>query len=157
MKKSIFTFFVLGLTVISCNKKATETTTETTISTDSTEIIANDTLTNVHDGHTTQNSLDWNGTYEATLPCADCAGIKTTITLDKSGTFKYAAEYLDKKLKVNDAGDIMWHDNGSVAHLKGKDIDIKLKVVENGLVGLDTEGKEIDGPLKEHYNYKKLN
>jgi len=48
MKKNIFTFFVLGLTVISCNKKETETTTETTISTDSTEIIANDTLTNVH-------------------------------------------------------------------------------------------------------------
>lgn len=157
MKKSIFTFFVLGLTVISCNKKDTETTTEPTVSADSTEIITNDTTTHAHDGHTSQNSLDWNGTYEATLPCADCTGIKTTITLDKSGTFKYTAEYLDKNLKVNDAGDIMWHDNGSVAHLKGKDIDIKLKVVENGLVGLDTEGNEIEGPLKEHYNYKKLN
>lgn len=157
MKKSIFTFFVLGLTVISCNKKETKTTTETTVSTDSTEIIAKDTTTHAHDGHTAQNSLDWAGTYEATLPCADCAGIKTTITFDKSGTFKYAAEYLDKNFKVNDAGAIMWHDNGSVAHLKGKDIDIKLKVVENGLVGLDTEGKEIEGSLKEHYNYKKLN
>ena len=52
MKKSIITFFVLGLTVISCNKKETETTTETTVSTDSTEIIANDTTTHAHDGHT---------------------------------------------------------------------------------------------------------
>ena len=157
MKKSIFTFFVLGLTVISCNKKETETTTETTVIADTTEIIAKDTTTHAHDGHTAQNSLDWAGTYEATLPCADCSGIKTTITFDKSGTFKYAAEYLDKNFKVNDAGAIMWHDNGSVAHLKGKDIDFKVKVVENGLVGLDTEGKEIEGSLKEHYNYKKLN
>ena len=157
MKKSIITFFVLGLTVISCNKKETETTTETTVIADSTEIIAKDTTTYAHDGHTAQNSLDWAGTYEATLPCADCSGIKTTITFDKSGTFKYAAEYLDKNFKVNDAGAIMWHDNGSVAHLKGKDIDFKVKVVENGVVGLDTEGKEIEGSLKEHYNYKKLN
>lgn len=148
MKKSIFTFFVLGLTVISCTKKET---TDTITNTNTTDTV------NAPDHHTSQNSLDWAGSYLATLPCADCIGIKTTITLDKSGTFKYAAEYLDEKLKVNDAGDIMWHDNGSVVHLKGKDIDMKLKVVEHGLIGLDTEGNEIDGPLKEHYNYKKLN
>lgn len=153
MKKSIITFFVLGLTVISCNKKESETT----ISADNTEIIASDTLANINDEHNSQNSLDWNGTYEATLPCADCIGIKTTITLIDNGTFNYVAEYLDKDYTAKDSGEIMWHSNGSVVHLKGKDINIKLKIVENGLVGLDTEGNEIDGPLKEHYNYKKLN
>lgn len=157
MKKSIFTFLILGLTIVSCDKKETQTTTETTISGDNTVISANDTVTKVNDGHNAQNSLDWSGTYQATLPCADCTGIKTTITLDKSGTFKYAADYLDTQLKVSDAGDIMWHHNGAVVHLKGKDMDMMLRVVENGLVGLDPEGNEIDGPLKEHYNYKKLN
>ncbi len=152
MKKSIFTLFVLGL-IISCNKKESETT----ISADNTEIIASDTLANINDEHNSQNSLDWNGSYEATLPCADCTGIKTTITLIDNGTFNYVAEYLDKDYTAEDSGDIMWHSNGSVVHLKGKDINIKLKIVENGLVGLDTEGNEIDGPLKEHYNYKKLN
>ncbi|RRA96090.1 copper resistance protein NlpE [Paenimyroides viscosum] len=152
MKKSIFTLFVLGL-IISCNKKESETT----ISADNTEIIASDTLANINDEHNSQNSLDWNGSYEATLPCADCTGIKTTITLIDNGTFNYVAEYLDKDYTAKDSGDIMWHSNGSVVHLKGKDINIKLKIVENGLVGLDTEGNEIDGPLKEHYNYKKLN
>src|SRR5690606_8076462 len=152
MKKSIFTLFVLGL-IISCNKKESETT----ISADNTEIIASDKLANINDEHNSQNSLDWNGSYEATLPCADCTGIKTTITLIDNGTFNYVAEYLDKDYTAKDSGDIMWHSNGSVVHLKGKDINIKLKIVENGLVGLDTEGNEIDGPLKEHYNYKKLN
>ncbi len=149
MKKVIFTFLALGLTMISCNKKeTTHTITDTHIT---------DTVNKIDDHHNAQNALDWAGTYEATLPCADCTGIKTTIILNESGAFEYDAEYLDKNYTSKDSGDIMWHDNGSVAHLKGKDIDIKVKVVENGLVGLDIEGNEIEGPLKEHYNYKKLN
>ena len=155
MKKNILGIVLMALTVIACNKKETTTTEETTITTDT--IKQPETDTAFQDAHTSQNSLDWFGTYEATLPCADCPGIKTTVTLNKDETFTYVSEYLERDTKIEEKGKIMWHDNGSVVHLKGKDIDTKLKVIENGLIALDQEGKVIDCPLKEYYNFKKIN
>ncbi len=106
--------------------------------------------------HTSQNSLDWAGSYEATIPCADCEGIKTNITLKKDNTFAITSEYINKNTKIEDAGKIMWHDNGSVVHLTGKETNMKLKVGENRLIGLDQEGHEIDGPNAHLYVYNKI-
>lgn len=105
--------------------------------------------------HTSQNSVDWMGTYQGTTPCADCPGIETTVKLYKDDTFSYKATYQDRNLTVADTGKFMWHNNGSIVHLKGKDTDIKYKVGENILMQLDTEGKEITGELAEKYNLKK--
>ena len=153
MKKNILLSALVALLVMGCNKKETSITEETTITADTLQQQTNENASS----HNAQNSLDWWGTYQATLPCADCPGINTTITLNKDETFKYVAEYLETSVKIEETGNIMWHDNGLIVHLKGKDIDTKLKVVENGLVGLDTSGNEIEGPLKEHYNFKKVN
>jgi uncharacterized lipoprotein NlpE involved in copper resistance len=106
--------------------------------------------------HTSQNSLDWAGSYEATIPCADCEGIKTNITLKKDNTFAITSEYINKNTKIEDAGKIMWHDNGSVVHLTGKETNMKLKVGENRLIGLDQEGHGIDGPNAHLYVYNKI-
>lgn len=106
--------------------------------------------------HTSQKSLDWAGSYEATIPCADCEGIKTNITLKKDNTFAITSEYINKNTKIEDAGKIMWHDNGSVVHLTGKETNMKLKVGENRLIGLDQEGHEIDGPNAHLYVYNKI-
>ncbi len=105
---------------------------------------------NAPDMHNAQNSLDWAGAYEGTLPCADCPGIKTVIQLNNDNTFSMVSEYLDRNLKIEDKGEIMWHD-GTIVHLKGKETDIKLKVGENQLFYLDQDGSEIEGALKEHY------
>ena len=32
--------------------------------------------------HNSQNSLDWAGVYQGILPCADCEGFDTVITLN---------------------------------------------------------------------------
>lgn len=34
-------------------------------------------------GHNSMNSLDWDGIYRGVFPCADCAGMQITITLNK--------------------------------------------------------------------------
>lgn len=150
MKKIILSAMLAATMLTACNKKENTVVEET--------VVKRDTLSEtVSDGHNAQNSLDWAGTYEATLPCADCPGIKTTVTLNNDGTFKHVSEYLERDGKFESTGTIMWHDDGSVVHLKGKDIDTKLKVIENGLIGLDQEGKEVEGALKEHYYYKKIN
>lgn len=111
--------------------------------------------THADNAHNSQNSLDWPGTYEATLPCADCPGIKTSILINNDGTFQIHSEYLERDLKTEDSGKMMWHDNGSVIHLMGKDTNLKLKVGENQLLQLDQNGKLIEGELAPHYIYKK--
>ncbi len=148
MKKIVLLSSVLLLGLYSCKEKETvEIQTQD-------EVVNTDSL--MLDEHTSQNSLDWDGTYEATLPCADCPGIKTVIVLDQDDTFKIISEYQERNTKIEDAGEIMWHDNGSVVHLKGKETDIKLKVIENGLIQLNQDGTEITSNLKDHYQYQKL-
>lgn len=151
MKKIILAALFVGCTFVSCNKKAEVIGNKTP--TDS--IVANEEPM-IDTEHTAQNSLDWNGTYEGVLPCADCEGIKTNVVLNLDGTFKYNTEYINKNTKTTDEGSIMWHNNGSVVHLKGKDTDVKLRVIENALIHLDQEGNEIEGPLKEHYQLNKV-
>ena len=53
--------------------------------------------TKTADSHTSQNSLDWAGVYEGVLPCADCPGIKTRLTLNRDGTYERVMQYLERQ------------------------------------------------------------
>lgn len=117
----------------------------------------NDTVSEYIDTeHTSQNSLDWQGTYEGTIPCADCPGIKTIVTLKDNGIFAHSAEYLERDLIAADSGSFVWHDNGNVVHLKGENTDVQYQVGENQLFQLDQEGQRITGELAENYILKKI-
>jgi len=106
----------------------------------------------VADMHTSQISLDWNGIYEGTLPCADCPGIKTTIELKDNNTFVQDLEYLDRDTKFNETGKIEWRENGNNITLVSENGERQqFKVREGSLVMLDAEGKENTGALAEHY------
>lgn len=107
------------------------------------------------DAHNSQNSLDWYGTYEGVVPCADCPGIKTTLILNKNRTFKITEEYLERKSKNEDQGTFEWDASGSVITLKGKTANYKYKVGENTITQLDLSGQPIDGPNKDLYVFKK--
>lgn len=109
----------------------------------------------MQDEHTSENSLDWAGTYEGIIPCADCTGVKTAVTLNSDKTFQYDTEYLGENLKSSDKGTFTWEKNGSTVHLKGKETDNYLKVGENQLLLLDTEGNIITGTLADNYILKK--
>ena len=37
---------------------------------------------------TARDSLDWAGSYEGVLPCADCPGIRTRVTLSDNGRYE---------------------------------------------------------------------
>lgn len=149
MKLPVFYFCLAAISLSACNQTS-KNSQHTAADSTAYETAAAD------NAHTSQNSLDWPGSYEATIPCADCEGIKTSITLKSNNTFTIVSEYINKNSKVEDSGKIMWHNNGSVVHLTGKETDIKLKVGENKLIGLDQEGHEIDGPNAHLYVYNKV-
>ena len=46
--------------------------------------------------HSSRNSLDWAGTYEGVLPCADCPGIRTRLTLNRDESYELSTLTLDR-------------------------------------------------------------
>lgn len=110
-----------------------------------------------------QTSLDWDGIYRGTLPCADCSGIKTTVYLMRDQTFKMVSEYLGKDGQPFETkGKFSWNSAGNTVTLNsgnGKDIFF---VGENTLTKLDASGNKITSALAPKYiltkgNYSILN
>lgn len=111
------------------------------------------------DGHNSQIALDWDGLYTGLLPCADCEGIKTIVTLKKNGTYTRVTRYEGKSKAIfNERGQFEWSEDGSTVLLMGSDPTTsatQYKVVENGLIQLDIEGNLIAGDLADQYRLEK--
>jgi heat shock protein HslJ len=107
----------------------------------------------VPDAHNSQNSLDWNGTYKGVVPCADCEGIETVITLMKDGEFRRRMTYLGKEeTGRTDTGSFAWDETGSKVTLTPEEGEPQsYQVGENALFHLDREGNRITGDLAEKY------
>lgn len=105
-----------------------------------------------------RNSLDWNGTYEGILPCADCEGIKTSITLNSDNTFSKVETYLTyKQEKANEIkGVFNWNPQGTIVSLVFENTFQQYQVGENQLFHLDNDGNRISGNLAEKYILKKV-
>lgn len=72
--------------------------------------------------HSTQNAVDWDGSYIGTLPCDNCLGIKTVLTLNKAGYYRLEETYLDKKEFVYySEGRFNWDISGSRISFRGDD------------------------------------
>lgn len=105
------------------------------------------------DGHTSSNSLDIDGEYKGTLPCADCEGIQTTIKLNKDKSYVKQTMYLGKDGKVfEEKGLFTWNSEGNTITLSGiKNTPNQYFVGENKLTQLDMAGKKVIGNLAEKY------
>jgi uncharacterized lipoprotein NlpE involved in copper resistance len=103
-------------------------------------------------------SLDWQGTYRGTVPCADCEGIETSITLNHDLTYTVKTKYLGKDEKVfEQRGTFAWNEAGSAIVLDDASGDPNRYLVgENALFQLDGEGNRITGDLAEKYVLRKI-
>lgn len=99
------------------------------------------------------NALDWPGTYVGILPCADCPGIETRLTLSADLTYRISTRYLGRKLEPYvAAGRCSWDEEGRtirLAHYRGG--PGRYLVGENQLFHLDEDGKRIGGALADSY------
>lgn len=112
----------------------------------------------VPDMHTSQTSIDYDGIYRGTLPCADCGGIKTTIYLNKDHSYKLVEEYLSNTpQKFESTGKFTWSKDGQVITLNSNGGTRKYFVGENTLTMLDKEGNKITSALAPNYILTKNN
>ena len=93
------------------------------------------------DSHTSQNSLDWAGVYEGVLPCADCSGIKTRLTLNRDGTFTRATQFMGRQNAAETvSGRFAWQANGNAITLDEHGGGQQFSVGEGCLTLLRHEG-----------------
>lgn len=145
MKNQILVMVLASTVLFSCETKKEESVIET----GNKETV---------DMHNAKNSLDILGTYKGVLPCADCEGIQTEITLLKDETYSKKTKYLGKDDKVlEEMGDYTWKEDGNTLILEGINTDpIEYLVTENSLMQLDMQGnKGTAGDVSDKYILKK--
>jgi heat shock protein HslJ/uncharacterized lipoprotein NlpE involved in copper resistance len=93
------------------------------------------------DMHNSRNSLDWAGAYEGVLPCADCPGIKTRLTLGRDGRYELSTQYLDRQPAPQVArGQFTWNAAGSAVQLDAAGGGQQFAVGEGRLTLLNRDG-----------------
>lgn len=104
-----------------------------------------------------RTSLDWAGTYSGTVPCADCEGIATRLTINDDGTYVLQTQYLGKSEELFVAeGGFTWQDDGNHIVLQALEgAPLIYQVGENHLRQRDMEGKPITGESADNYVLRK--
>ncbi len=116
------------------------------------------TANNPDPAHSAQNSLDYDGIYRGTIPCADCEGIKATVYLMRNNTFKTVYEYLGKVVEpFETTGKFIWNKDGNTVTLTSGNDKTSYFVGENTLTQLDPNGKKMTGALASKYVLSKDN
>lgn len=89
MKKTL-TVFGLSLLLAACHSSLDSDTNKANDDT----VINQQESNSVPDMHTAEDSLSWAGEYEGLLPCADCEGIQTKLTLTHDKTYTLEEHYV---------------------------------------------------------------
>lgn len=152
MKSKIIVLGIMFSMLGGCQKKADENSNNLIeIKADSVAGVPMDTLPKADNSKT---SLDWDGVYTGTLPCADCGGIATELVLEKDKTYVLKMKYEGKKegSVIEEKGSFSWDDTGSVITLSYPEKQpFSYKVGENYLIQLDAQGNTIEGKLASMY------
>ncbi len=137
---------VAAFTLMSCTNKGSKQNEESQDTT--TETIA--------DSHTSEISLDWEGVYEGTMPCASCEGIETVVELKDDNTYTATYTYMgEDEYTVSNEGSFTWDESGQVVILVAEDDIKQFKVGENHITLLGDDGEVNTGELAEYYVLKK--
>ncbi len=88
--------------------------------------------------HGSRNALDWAGVYEGVLPCADCPGIRTRLTLRQDGTYELSRLVIDRDREPRLAGGrFAWQPGGNAIALEAGHGGQRFAVGEGRLALLD--------------------
>ena len=107
-----------------------------------------------------RDNLNWVGSYSGVVPCADCQGILTQITLNADQTYQISWKYQGKSDETfKNSGKFQWDAEGNAITLEGLEKDkfpVRYKVGEEHLLQLDMEGNVITGELADKYMINKF-
>ncbi|PSU48801.1 hypothetical protein C9J12_09835 [Photobacterium frigidiphilum] len=157
MKRNLLVVTVMGLLLVGCDQKASTEAVQPEQAESAIVAAIQDQAEVIADAHNARNALDWNGTYNGILPCADCSGIETQLMLKQDGSYMLTETYQGKEGgDVERSGQLEWNAAGNtVTLLNDNGSSIQYFVGERRLFRLDREGKRITGDLAENYILQK--
>ena len=143
MKNINYIFISLLIIVSSCQRKK--------------ESLSENKVQTIADFPKANDSQDFIGTYIGVLPCADCEGMETKLTINENNTFTKSVHYLGKGTKVfEQKGTFSWNKLGNVIQLTDvENAPNHYLVSKNKLLQLDMEGNIIDGTMAQEYQLSK--
>lgn len=94
--------------------------------------------------------------YTGTMPCPNCDGIETLLTLnaDEKRTFSLEEQYNGKNKKVETNG--TWTVANDIVTLNLKTGNYKYQITDNGLISLNADGSKKDPKSAQKYLLKKV-
>ena len=103
--------------------------------------------------------MNWEGTYFGVVPCSDCPGIETRITLNEDETYQISWKYQGMYDKIyQNSGSFQWDTTGGIITLGNLDKNLsptQYRVGENHLFQLDMDGNRIAGEFEDNYTLTK--
>jgi hypothetical protein len=84
------------------------------------------------------------GTYEGTLPCADCPGLQTLITFNSDGTFYMEETYLESDVKPIITNG-KWALDADIITLTAGENKLEYKLISEKEIRWAPDGEEITG------------
>jgi len=147
MKKIFFTIVVTSFILLNCKNEK-----ETVKNVEITDSIKVDTVVEEHNA---KNSLDYEGTYEGTLPCmkGDCKEIELSLKLMKDGIFVYSTKRIgiDKEQLMTSGTYHFENDGNTIVLDQIADVPNSFFIAEGKIYQLDKDQKMIDGVDAEKY------
>ena len=144
-RKLIYVAVMAAAIMVSCNGKKTA---QNEANNDSTSIAATTVAAENVDLATVA------GTYEGTLPAADCPGIKTVLTINADSTYELKQDYIDRKDGHAEASGVLQVLDGKVLMLvrpsSGEHTFNKVKDSKS-VVMTDSLGNEAEGEMAKLY------
>ncbi|SFW64355.1 NlpE N-terminal domain-containing protein [Sinomicrobium oceani] len=155
MKKVLLSAMVmLGVLALPVSCKEKQKNTSETVEQE--EVIVEEESPEVPDMHNAETSLDFEGVYEGVIPCADCEGIKFTVTIHEDGTLEENSEYLGRAKETTFKDHGTWNIDESTLTFTPEAGNPRLYFVGEGFIRmLDQEGNDIEGDLADMYILRK--
>ena len=145
MKSKLMIFAVMSLALMtSCNGNKTA------------QNVVNNDSANVADTAVNENVdlASVAGTYEGTLPAADCPGIKTVLTINADKTYELKQDYIDRKDGHDEASGVLELLDGNVLMLvrpsSGEHTFYKVKD-DKSIIMTDSLGNEPEDDMAKLY------
>ncbi len=101
----------------------------------------------------------WAGNYSGSLPCGDCKGILTKLTLNGDKTYILSSQYIGKEEKATVYKGTFTLDDKDIVTLdaEGDHLKFKLMPADNMIVKLDKFGNaEQGGPAARYYLHRSM-
>lgn len=112
------------------------------------------------DEHHQHASQDWPGIYNGLTPCADCIGIKTTLALNKNGSYLLMTQFLGKsEREFTEKGKFAPGEKANTLVLTPKNGSTSQQylVEKDALIQLDSNGNRVTGKSADRYILRRNN